>query len=93
MRLPNGQVVNEIPMFHGRNLSVVSVLPKGGLLRTACLDHHYQQLEPHSQVVSVRRCFDSGKLMATARMLDGDPMSVYPEEVAVLTCEISMMHC
>ena len=61
MRLPNGQVVNEIPMFHGRNLSVVSVLPKGGLLGTACLDHH--------------------------------PMSVYPEEVAVLTCEISMMHC
>nr|XP_051209139.1 uncharacterized protein LOC127326320 [Lolium perenne] len=83
VRLPNDSVVNGIPIFHDvkNNLSVVSVLPKGVVLRAACLDHQ-QQFESHSQLVSLRRCFISGELMTTATMLAGDPTSADPEEAA-----------
>ena len=79
VRLPDRQLVDAIPIFHGSNkkLSVVSVLPKGTPLRAAaCLDHHkkkkQQQQQPDCQIASVRRSFDSGHFMATAGMLAGE---------------------
>jgi hypothetical protein len=83
LRLPNNQVVNGLLLFKdlNHNLGAVMVLGrKGGCLRAACLDHQ-QKFEPHSQVVSVWRCFGSGKLVATAGMLAGDPTGAYREEV------------
>jgi hypothetical protein len=93
VRLPNDQVVNGTLIFHdlNYNLCIVSVLPIGGVC-AAFLDHQ-QHLESHSQVVSVQRCFSSGKLMATAGLLADDPTGAYPEEVVVSTCEISTVHC
>lgn len=85
VRLPNNHVVSGFLLSHDlkHNLAVVRAWPKGGGIRTACLDHQQQQLESHSQVVAVRRCFSSGKLMATTAMSAGDPMGAYPEQVAI----------
>jgi hypothetical protein len=80
LRLPNNRVLLIFKDLN-HNLGVVMVLGrKGGCLRAACLDHQ-QQLEAHSQVVSVRRSFSSGKLVATAGMLAGDPTGAHREEV------------
>jgi hypothetical protein len=95
VRLPNNQVVNGILLSHNStlNLAVVRVLPEGACVRAACLDYQQQQLESHSQVAVVRRCFSSGNLMATTGMLDGYPMGAHCEEVVISTCEISLVHC
>ncbi|KAF7020870.1 hypothetical protein CFC21_033922 [Triticum aestivum] len=58
-------------------------------LQVTCLDHQ-RQFESHSKVVAVGRCFNSGKLMATAGMLTDNPKGAYREELAISTCEITM---
>uniref|UniRef100_A0A8R7TSG3 Uncharacterized protein n=1 Tax=Triticum urartu TaxID=4572 RepID=A0A8R7TSG3_TRIUA len=58
-------------------------------LQVTCLDHQ-RQFESHSKVVAVGRCFNSGKLMATAGMLTDNPQGAYREELAISTCEITM---
>lgn len=92
VRLPNNQVVNGILLFHDLkyNVAVVSVRLKGGGVCAACLDHQ-QQLEYHSQVVAVSRCYSSGNLMATTGMLAGDPLGICPEELAFSSCELTMV--
>ncbi|CAM0948746.1 unnamed protein product [Alopecurus aequalis] len=85
VRLPNNQVVKGTLVFHDlkRNLAVASVLPQAGCVRAACLDHQQQkQPEPHGQVVAVRRCFSSGKLMAATGTLASDPTGAYLQEAA-----------
>jgi len=82
--LPNYQVVEGVLVFHDlkHNLAVVSVLPEPGCVRAACLDHQHQQLESPSQVVGVRRCFNSGQLITTTGMFAGDLMGAYRQEAA-----------
>jgi hypothetical protein len=85
--------ISGILIFHDleRNLAIVSVFPKGGGIRAACLDHCDQQLESPTKVVALRRCFGSGKLMATTGTLDGDPAGASCKQVPFSTCEISMV--
>ncbi|KAM0895169.1 hypothetical protein ACQ4PT_024008 [Festuca glaucescens] len=70
------------------NLAVINI-PRFHTLRVACLDNQ-RQFECHSKVVAVGRCFNSGKLMATAGMLTDNPSRDYHEELAISTCEITM---
>ncbi|XP_051222300.1 uncharacterized protein [Lolium perenne] len=67
------------------NLAVINI-PRFHTLQVACLDNQ-RQFESHSKVVAVGRCFNSGKLMATAGMLTANPSGDYR---AVSTCQITM---
>jgi hypothetical protein len=68
------------------NLAVINI-PRFHTLQVACLDNQ-RQFESHSKVVAVGRCFNSGKLMATAGMLTANPSGDYR---AVSTCQITMV--
>ncbi|XP_047057872.1 uncharacterized protein LOC124664381 [Lolium rigidum] len=90
VRLPDDRVelgwVNFWDLQH--NLAVVNI-PRFHTLRVACLDNQ-RQFECHSKVVAVGRCFNSGKLMATAGMLTDNPSGDCREELAISTCELTM---
>ena len=72
------------------NVAVITIA-RYHSLKVTCLDHQ-RQFESHSKVVAVGRCFNSGKLMATAGMLTDHPRGAYREELAISTCEITMVH-
>lgn len=90
VRLPDDQVelgwLNFWDLQH--NLAVINI-PRFHTLQVASL-HNQRQFECHSKVVAVGRCFNSGKLMATAGMLNDNPSGDYREALAVSTCEITM---
>jgi hypothetical protein len=91
VRLPDDQVelgwLNFYDLQH--NLAVINI-PRFHTLREARLDNQ-RQFECHSKVVAVGRCFNSGKLMATSGMLTDNPSRDYREELAISTCEITMV--
>jgi hypothetical protein len=91
VRLPDDQVelgwLNFYDLQH--NLAVINI-PRFHTLRVARLDNQ-RQFECHSKVVAVGRCFNSGKLMATSGMLTDNPSRDYREELAISTCEITMV--
>uniref|UniRef100_A0ACD5VLW9 Uncharacterized protein n=1 Tax=Avena sativa TaxID=4498 RepID=A0ACD5VLW9_AVESA len=90
VRLPGDQVelgwLNFWDLQH--NLAIINI-PRFHTLQVACLDNQ-RQFECHSRVVALGRCFNSGKLMATAGMLTDSPSGDYREELAVSTCQITM---
>jgi hypothetical protein len=91
VRLPDNSVelgwLNFWDLQH--NLAVVN-MPRFHTLQVARLDNQ-RQSESHSKVVAVGRCFNSGKLMATAGMMTDNPSGDYREELAVSTCQITMV--
>ncbi|XP_044338618.1 uncharacterized protein [Triticum aestivum] len=70
------------------NVAVITIA-RYHSLKVTCLDHQ-RQFESHSKVVAVGRCFNSGKLMATAGKLTENPKGTYREELAISTCKITM---
>lgn len=61
-------------------------------LRAACLNKTVQ-VEPHSQLLAVKHCFHSGKLMDTrGEPIDG-PSEVDSEGFMFSTCKITMVCC
>jgi hypothetical protein len=91
VRLPDDRVelgwLNFWDLQH--NLAVI-MIPCCNTLHVACLDNQ-RQFESRSKVVAVGRCFNSGKLMATAGMLTENPIGDYREELGVSTCQITMV--
>ena len=72
------------------NVAVVRT-PPFFVFRAACLD--YQPRFGHdSRVVAVGRCYNTGKLMATAGMLTDNCSTNYrEEELGISTCRITMV--
>ncbi|VAH72364.1 unnamed protein product [Triticum turgidum subsp. durum] len=90
VRLPDNKIESGWLQFYDlkHNVAVINII-RYHSLQVACLDHQ-QQIESQSKVVAVGRCFNSGKLMATAGMLTDNPRGAYREELAISTCEITM---
>uniref|UniRef100_A0A8R7TR58 Uncharacterized protein n=1 Tax=Triticum urartu TaxID=4572 RepID=A0A8R7TR58_TRIUA len=90
VRLPDNKIELGWLQFYDlkHNVAVINII-RYHSLQVACLDHQ-RQIESQSKVVAVGRCFNSGKLMATAGMLTDHPRGAYREELAISTCEITM---
>ncbi|XP_020191592.1 uncharacterized protein [Aegilops tauschii subsp. strangulata] len=90
VRLPDNKIESGWLQFYDlkHNVAVINII-RYHSLQVACLDHQ-RQIESQSKVVAVGRCFNSGKLMATAGMLTDNPRGAYREELAISTCEITM---
>ncbi|VAH56728.1 unnamed protein product [Triticum turgidum subsp. durum] len=90
VRLPDNKIELGWLQFYDlkHNVAVINII-RYHSLQVACLDHQ-PQIEFQSKVVAVGRCFNSGKLMATAGMLTDHPRGAYREELAISTCEITM---
>uniref|UniRef100_A0A8I7B986 Uncharacterized protein n=1 Tax=Hordeum vulgare subsp. vulgare TaxID=112509 RepID=A0A8I7B986_HORVV len=91
VRLPNNHLsMGRLEYYDLKyNVAVISITTSH-VFHAAFLDHQ-RQFESHSEVVAVGRCFDSGKLMATTGMLTENGKRIYREELAISTCEISML--
>ncbi|KAM3258688.1 hypothetical protein ACQJBY_050461 [Aegilops geniculata] len=89
LRLPNNEVVGGWIKHYSLPFSMV-VIETGFSpdLRAACLSKSVQ-VEPHSQLLAVKHCFHSGKLMDTrGEPIDG-PSEVDSEGFMFSTCKIT----
>uniref|UniRef100_M8BQY6 Uncharacterized protein n=1 Tax=Aegilops tauschii TaxID=37682 RepID=M8BQY6_AEGTA len=85
VRLPDNKIELGWLQFYDlkHTVAVINII-RYHSLQVACLDHQ-RQIESQSKVVAVGRCFNSGKLMATAGMLTDNPGGAYHEELGIST--------
>ncbi|VAI34267.1 unnamed protein product [Triticum turgidum subsp. durum] len=90
LRLPNNEVVGGWIKRYRLPCSMVVIETRFSPdLRAACLNKTVQ-VEPHSQLLAVKHCFHSGKLMDTRGELIDGPSEVDSEGFMFSTCKITM---
>ncbi|KAM0825224.1 hypothetical protein ACQ4PT_069691 [Festuca glaucescens] len=90
LRLPNKRVVVGWIQHYDLPFSMVVIGTRfSPALRVACLSDSLQ-VEPHTELLAVKRCYDSGILMETRGELIDGQSEVESEGFMLSTCKITM---
>jgi hypothetical protein len=91
--LPNNEVVDGWTQHYDLPFNMVVVVTRYSPdLRTVCFSNNVQ-VQPHTNLLALKRCFKSGKLMQTHGVPSDDPCKTNSKGPALSTCKITMVCC
>jgi hypothetical protein len=93
LRLPNNQVVDGWIQHYDLPFSMVVVVTRYSPdLHTVCFSNSVK-VQRHTDLLALKRCFESGKLMQTHGVPNDDPSKIDSKGSMLSTCKITMVRC
>ncbi|XP_047079376.1 uncharacterized protein LOC124689969 [Lolium rigidum] len=90
LRLPNNQVVDGWIQHYDLPFSMVVVVTRYSPdLHTVCFSNSVK-VQRHTDLLALKRCFESGKLMQTHGVPNDDPSKIDSKGSMLSTCKITM---